>query len=459
MTDTPDPVSAAAPTAVPPLAAFPPVSQIDPGELREAWVLLLADERMESFRVLSRVDAEDLFLSLPARDQLELIEQSPAAERRSWIRLLPPDDAADVIQCAAESDRAALLALLDESTHREVQALLAYAEDQAGGLMSPRYARVRPEMTVYEAISYLRRQALGELETIYYAYVLDAHQKLMGVVSFRDLFRADNNTPVREVMTTNPVSVQEEMDQESVSRVLADSDLMAVPVVDAEGRMKGIITSDDIVDVVREAATEDMHKVGGMQALEAPYLETALPSMVRKRAPWLAVLFVGQMLTATAIAAFEDEIAKALVLTLFIPLIISSGGNAGSQATTLVIRALALGEARMRDWWRIVRREFITGVVLGALLAVIGLLRVLIWGGTWGSYGEHYVGLGVAVAVSLIAVVTWGALVGSMLPLVLRRFGLDPAAASAPFVATLCDVTGLVIYFSVARLVLTGTLL
>ncbi len=458
MTETSEP---ATPTAAPPtpVMAFPPVSQIEPSELREAWALLLPAERMESFVLLSRVDAEDLFLSLPARDQLELLEQWSPAERRSWMRLVPPDDAADVIQCAPVEDRASLLALLDEATNKEVQALLAYAEDQAGGLMSPRYARVRPEMTVYEAISYMRKQALGELETIYYAYVLDSQQRLMGVVSFRDLFRAENDKMIRDVMTTDVVSVPEEMDQESVSRVLADNDLMAVPVVDADGRMKGIITSDDIVDVVREAATEDMHKISGMGALTAPYLDTGFTSMFLKRAPWLIVLFVGQMFTMTAMKAFQAEIDVAIVLAMFIPLIISSGGNAGGQATTLVIRALVLGEAGLRDWWRIARRELATGLALGVMLAIIGMLRVVIGEHAWSEFGRHYLLLGLAVALSVVGVVAWGAVVGSMLPLILRRIGLDPAAASSPFVATLCDVTGLLIYFSVAKAVLTGTLL
>jgi magnesium transporter len=253
--------------------------------------------------------------------------------------------------------------------------------------------------------------------------------------------------------------VREDLDQEAVANVMAESDLMAVPVVDAEGRIKGIVTLDDIVDVVREEATEDIQKIGGTQALDAPYLEVGVLEMVRKRAIWLTVLFVGQLLTATAMAYFEDEIARAVVLALFIPLVISSGGNSGSQASTLVIRAMAMEEVRLRDWARVLRREFAAGLLLGLLLGVIGLLRVLLWPGRVSAFGEHFALIGATVAVSLVWIVMWGAVAGAMLPFLLRRLGFDPASASAPFVSTLVDVTGLVIYFSVATVLLTGTLL
>jgi magnesium transporter len=254
-------------------------------------------------------------------------------------------------------------------------------------------------------------------------------------------------------------SVRDDLDQEAVANVMAESKLMAVPVVDAEGRIKGIVTVDDIVDVVQEEATEDIQKIGGTQALDAPYLEVGLLEMVKKRGAWLVVLFVGELLTATAMAFYEDRIARAVVLALFIPLIISSGGNAGSQATTLVIRAMGMGEVRLHDWWRVLRREIWTGLALGTVLGAIGLVRVLLWPAREQQYGAHFVLIGFTVSLSLVGVVMWGALAGSMLPFVLRRLGFDPASASAPFVATLVDVTGLVIYFSVANVLLAGTLL
>ena len=428
-------------------------------ELQDAWPVLSSEERLEGLKLLPHAEAEELLLALPARDQAELILGMSSGERRSWMRLLPPDDAADVIQEAPDFDRETLLMLLDEPTRKEVSALLAYAEDDAGGLMNPRYARLRPEMSVDEAITYLRRQARERLETIYYVYVLDTEQRLLGVVSFRDLFSAPPEKTVRDIMSTDVVTAPVEMDQEALSRLFAETDFLAIPVVDAERHVKGIVTVDDIVDVVQEEATEDIQKIGGMEALDAPYLEVGFWAMVRKRAGWLAILFVGEMLTATAMGYFEHEIARAVVLALFVPLIISSGGNSGSQASTLVVRSLALGELKLRDWWRVVSRELTSGIVLGAILASIGLARILLWQGLFGTYGEHYLLIALTVASSLIGVVTWGTTAGSMLPMLLRRLGFDPASASAPFVATLVDVSGLVIYFSVASVILHGTLL
>ena len=427
-------------------------------DLADAWPFLDPAERAEGFRLLGPEEASDVFQGLEARDQAALLAALPRAERQLWIRQLAPDDAADLLQEADEDARAELLQLMDPEARREVIALLAYAEDAAGGLMSPRYARLRPEMRVDEAISYLRRQARTNLETIYYIYVLDAAQRLVGVVSFRELFAAPPEKTVHEVMRTDLVTVPSDMDQEAVSQVFAESDLMAVPVVDAEGRIQGIVTIDDIVDVVREEATEDIQKIGGTAALDAPYLEVGVAGMVRKRVVWLAVLFLGSLLTATVIGHYEDEIAKAVVLALFIPLIISSGGNSGSQATTLVIRALAIGELRLQDWWRVLLKEIASGLVLGAILGAIGFVRVWLFPGPDTPISQAAL-IAFTVAASLVGIVLWGSLVGAMLPFLLSRLGFDPASASAPFVATIVDVTGLVIYFSVAAVLLRGTLL
>jgi magnesium transporter len=428
-------------------------------ELADAWLLLAPDERLDGFLRLSRIEADDFFLGLRPNDQANLLLKMDPGERRLWFRLLAPDDAADVIQKLPEEERKSFLDLLDAATRREVTALLAYAEDAAGGRMSPRFARLRPEMTVDEAIRYLRRQAQAHLETIYYAYVLDKDQTLLGVVSFRDLFSSAGDKPLGDVMHTDIIAVPDTLDQEAVARVVTDNALNAVPVLDAQGHMKGIVTIDDIVDVVQQEATEDIQKLGGMEALEKPYMQTGLVAMVKKRAGWLAVLFLGEMLTASAMGRYETEIARAVVLTLFIPLIISSGGNSGSQATTLIIRAMALGEVTIADWWRISRRELGAGLALGVILATIGLLRIVAWQALFHTYGDHYVGIAATVAISLVGVVTWGTLSGSMLPIVIRRLGFDPASASAPFVATLVDVSGLVIYFNVAQILLRGTLL
>ncbi len=428
-------------------------------DLRETWRLLETDERLEAFLDLPRPEAEDFFLDLSARDQYELMFAMPGEQRRSWMRLLPPDDAADLVQESDEDEREALLALLDEQTRREVMALLAYAEDDAGGLMNPRYAQVRADVSVDEAISYLRRQAREHLENVYYVYVNDADRRLVGVVSLRELFAAASGRTVRDVMNTDMITARADMDQEELGRLFAEHDLQAVPVVDDDGRMQGIVTVDDIVDVIQEEATEDIQKIGGTEALDAPYLEVGFTDMLRKRVVWLAVLFVGELLTATAMARFENEIAKAVVLSVFIPLIISSGGNSGSQASTLVIRAMALGEVTLGDWWRVVRREIIQGLSIGGILGLIGLGRVFLWESLFHAYAPHTVQLAITVAFSVMGVVTFGTLAGSMLPFLLKRGGLDPASASAPFVATLVDVTGIVIYFSIASLMLRGTLL
>ena len=260
-------------------------------------------------------------------------------------------------------------------------------------------------------------------------------------------------------MRTEVISAAEDMDQEALSKLFMRHHLLMIPVVDSQGRIKGIVSVDDIVDVVQEEATEDIQKIGGAESLDGPYLQVSLPKMIRKRAGWLAALFLGEMLTATAMGYFEAEIARAVILALFVPLIISSGGNSGSQATTLVIRAMALGEVRIRDWWRVIRREVATGLALGGILAAIGLARILLWQFLFNAYGDHYFLLALTVALSLVGVVLWGCLMGSVLPFILRGLGFDPASASAPFVATLVDVTGLVIYFTVAAVVLRGSLL
>ena len=426
--------------------------------LWEEWPALSAKKRVRRFKQLPRHEADDFFLSLEPREQETLLLSLPQGEQRLWMRLLPPDDAVDLIQESPVEERERLLDLLDDTTRREVRALLAHAEDDAGGLMNPRFARIRPEMTVGEAIRYLRKQATS-VETIYYLYVLDNDQTLRGVVTFRQLFQAAEDTVVRDIMVTDVVSVPEHMDQELVARLFQKHNVLALPVVDEAGKMVGIITFDDIADAIREEATEDIQKIGGVEALEAPYLTIEFTRLLKKRAGWLAALFLGEMLTATAMTHYQDEIASAVVLALFVPLIISSGGNSGSQATTLVIRAIALGEVRLRDWWRVLRREIGAGLGLGLILGTIGLARILLWQAIGGTYGVHFMRIALTVAFSLVGVVLWGSVAGSMLPFILRRVGFDPASASAPLVATLVDVTGLVIYFTIASVVLRGVLL
>lgn len=423
-------------------------------EVRDLWPVLATEERIEALHLLPRPAAEDVYLELSPADQCAVVRALPTAERRMWLRLLAPDDVVDLIQNAPPEERGALVSLLDEVTQHDAAALLAFAEDQAGGLMNPRYARLRPEMTVYEAIGYLRKQVGSQTATISYAYVLDAEHHLLGVVTFSQLLAAPNERLVRDLMKTEVVTVPQDMDQEAVGRILAQHDFVALPVVDAEKRMKGIVTSDDILDVVQEEATEDIQKLGGTAALDAPYLRMGVLGMVKKRVGWLGVLFVSEMLTASAMTVFEDELRRLIFLVTFVPLIISSGGNSGSQATTLVIRAMALGEVRLADWWRVLKHEMASGALLGTILGVLGALRVFVWEGLFHPYAPYAPQVALTIFVTITGVVMWGSMVGSMLPFLLRRLRLDPASASAPFVATLVDVTGILIYFLTSTLVL-----
>jgi magnesium transporter len=427
--------------------------------LHEIWDELAPDQQLAKFRELSPEPAQEFFNELSSVEAAQLIQIMPASEQRLWIRVLAPDDAADVIQELPEDMRHQTLELLDLVTRYDVNGLLAYREDVAGGVMSPRFVRLRPEMTVAEAITYVRLQAQEEPETMYYIYVLDAGQHLLGAMSFRELFIAPGDKLVKDIMKTNLVTTDEQADQEALSLKFKQEDLLAIPVVDAENCMKGIVTIDDIVDVVEEEATEDIQKMGGTEALDMPYLASSIGEMIKKRAGWLTALFLSEMLTTTAMGYYQGEIARAVVLALFVPLVISSGGNSGSQASTLVIRAMALGEVRLRDWFRVFRREVISGFSLGLILGIIGFARVTIWEFLFHSYGEHYWLIGLTVCLSLILIVLWGSLSGALLPFLLRRLGFDPASASTPFVATLVDVTGLMIYFTVASFVLHGSLL
>jgi magnesium transporter len=422
-------------------------------ELREDWPALSHEERLKRFREMHTGEKADFFLELSAHDQCDLLLRLPQDQRHVWIRLLAPDDAADLLQEAGPENRDELIALLDEPTRKEVSALMAYKEDEAGGLMSPRFARVRPDSTVEEAISYLRKQA-ATVETIYYAYVLDHDQRLLGVLSLRDLFSADPNKFVREIMHTDLIAVPEKTSQKVVADVVRDNRLLAVPVLDKHAHMVGIVTVDDIVDVVEEESARDIQNLGGTEALDGPYLHAPFFELVRKRAGWLMILFVGEMFTATAMSFFENEIERAVVLALFLPLIISSGGNSGSQASTLVIQAMAVGDVRLRDWFRVIRRELFVGLALGLILGCIGMVRIFAWHFLFNMYGAQTFLLSLTILCALIGVVAFGSIAGATLPFILRRCGLNPATASAPFVATLVDVTGLVIYFTIARMIL-----
>jgi magnesium transporter len=396
---------------------------------------------------------------------------SPLDHQENLLRCLTKDQMRTVLRGMSPDDQARLLEelpaevtrrLLETLSPQELQAardLLGYPPETAGRYMTPQYVALRPEMTAREALEHIRRTGRGK-ETLNVVYVVDASGKLLEELRLGSLVLADPETKVGDIEHRPLISVPATIDREELLRAFKKYDRVALPVTDKDGHMLGIITADDVLDFAEEEATEDIQKIGGMEALDAPYLDVGYFQMVWKRGGWLSALFLGEMLTATAMGHFEAEIAKAVVLALFVPLIISSGGNSGSQAATLVVRSLALTELRLGDWWRVLLRELRSAISLGAWLGLIGFARIWLWQHLgWYNYGEHYLMVGLTVWLSLIGVVTFGSVAGSMLPFILRRLGFDPATSYAPFVATLVDVTGLVIYFSVAALILRGTLL
>lgn len=427
-------------------------SDID--SLIERWPSLPVGMRQSLFESLTKEQAEQLFLSLSATDQFELVQDRSTQYLRDLLKQLDPDDAVDLLQYFEVNRRTEILASLDAITCKELTALLAYKEDEAGGLMNPRFIRLRPDVSADVAIRYLRAQAKRPIETIHYLYVLDVNQKLLGVLSFRDLIMAPVNLLINDIMTTEVVTVAVDTDQEEVSRLFSQTGLSAVPVIDHEGLMQGIITLDDVLDIVQEDATEDMQKMGGVESLDAGYMQTGIPPLVRKRAFWLSILFVGEIFTASAMQAYEHELAKAVILATFIPLIISSGGNSGSQATSLIIRALALGDVRPSDWWRVLSKEIICGLSLGLILAFVAWSLISFYPNAASIMGENHQQIAYGVSAAIICVVLWGNLIGSMLPFILKALKLDPATASAPLVATISDISGLVIYFSLAKAIL-----
>ena len=430
-------------------------------DLWELWPSLSEDERLEWFDQLSHDDAEDFFSSITCEDQSALIAAMTPHQQRQWMRILAPDDAADVLQLIDDEEmQRRLKTYLQDRVRNEVDALMAYKEDEAGGLMSPRFARIRPDMSIDEAILYIRRQIRDELETIYYIYVLDHQQHLLGVVSFEDLIKASGDKKVSDVMETDPTKVTDDMDQESVALIFAREDHFALPVVDADNVMKGIITIDDIVDVVNDEATEDFQKMGGMAALDNDYLQSSYGEMYKKRIVWLIALFCCTIFTTRVMDYYSNAIESAVILSVFVPLIMASGGNTGSQTANLITRAMALGEIRQRDVLRVFKREFIVSGCLGLTLGVIAFLVAtgFYLMGTFPAGDGIYLRLCLTIAISVLILVIYGSLVGSMLPFLLRLCHVDPASASAPFVTTIVDVSSIIIYFTIAMMLLKGFL-
>ncbi|HEV8237343.1 MAG TPA: magnesium transporter [Gemmatimonadaceae bacterium] len=446
----------------------------DPTELAEALAGMRAADVAEALRELGPDAGAKVMAALPFDLAVQVFDEPELDRYRAPIvKCMPPqaaaalaeamsaDQRADLIRELAEPHRSKLLKLLDAQTRHSLEMLLAYPPESAGGIMTTEFVAIPATWMVEQALRYIGEVGRAK-ETVYAVYVLDTQdQHLIHVVSLRELMTAERAAVVTTVGDQRrPLSVRPLADREEVARLISKYNLLAVPVVDEGGHVLGIVTVDDVIDAIVREQTEDAQKFGGMEALDAPYMDMGLWRLIRKRAGWLCALFLSEMLTATAMQHFEGEIARAVVLSMFIPLVMSSGGNSGSQATSLIIRALALHEIRLGDWWRIAMRELPTGLVLGAILGVIGIVRIELWQHLHlFDYGVHYHLVALTVGLALVGIVCFGSLAGSMLPFILKRVGFDPASASAPFVATLVDVTGLVIYFTVALIVLHGTLL
>ena len=435
-----------------------------PADVAEVILDLPEDEQVIIFRVLPHALAADVFEYLDLDAQQKLLRAMAHEQVVGILNEMSPDDRTALLEELPSAAARQLIKLLTPEERQIAQSLLGYPEGSVGRLMTPDFIAVHDDWTVQQVLDFVREHG-QDSETLNVVYVVDDRGKLIDDIRMREFLLKPLTAKVSEIRDQVFVALSVSDSQQDALNVFRKYDRTALPVVDSNGILVGIVTSDDMLDVAEAEATEDIQKFGGMEALEEPYMRIPLWRMVRKRAGWLVILFLGETLTATAMANYQQELAKALVLALFLPLIISSGGNSGSQASTLMIRAMALGEVTLRDWWRVMSRELQAGLALGLILGAIGIVRV----GGWAivgeqylhrqPYGPHWPLVAITVGIALVGVVLWGTLSGSMLPFILRRVGADPAASSAPFVATLVDVTGLIIYFSIALILMRGALL
>jgi magnesium transporter len=429
-----------------------------PGDLATLLTDLTLEDQVVVFRLLPRRTAAATFEYLSLDAQEALLKAMAQEDVAALLNDMAPDDRTMFLEELPAPVTRQLLALLTPGERSVAVALLGYPEGSIGRLMTPHYVAVREDWTVQAVLDYIRANG-QDSETLNVIYVIDEHGQLIDDVRIREFLLTSPQNRVSELMDRQFVSLKATDDQQAAVTVFRKYDRVALPVTDTAGVLIGIVTIDDVLDVAEAKTTQEIQRIGGSEALDEPYMRISFSRMIRKRAGWLAALFLGETLTATAMGSFEQEIQKAVILAVFVPLIISSGGNSGSQASTLVIRALALGEVGLGDWWRVIRREMASGLALGVILGCIGVFRITLWSAFSDIYGEHWLLVAITVGLSLVGIVLWGTLIGSLLPFVLRRLGFDPATSSAPFVATLVDVTGLVIYFTVALIVLRGTLL
>ena len=444
-----------------PAAIAAEVEEMHPADLADVAELIPRAQVAQFIAALPPARAADVLEYLDEELRVELLEQIPTEQAAALVSQMTPDDRTDVLEEMDEEVAEEIVSEMPAETRAETERLREFEPDTAGGLMTTEFVSVPATASVDDTLEAVRALARsGRKEATYAIYAADTEGRLAGVLSLRELLGAAPGARISDVAWTEVVSVAPDTHRQDVAQLTANYDLIAVPVVSQSGHLMGVVTVDDVIDAMQEEQTEDIQRLGGMEALEEPYTSISFWGMIRKRGGWLTVLFLGQFLTASAMQGFGDELERALVLSLFIPLIVSSGGNSGSQATSMIIRAMALGEITLKDWWRVALRELPTGLTLGLLLGALGFLRIALWQQLGlANYGTHYVLLGLTVGLAVVGVVAFGSLIGSMLPFALRRFGLDPASASAPFVATLVDVSGVIIYFTVALLLLSGTLL
>ncbi|HKP04033.1 MAG TPA: magnesium transporter [Chthoniobacterales bacterium] len=432
--------------------------EMPPADVADIILDLAEDEQVIIFRLLPNALAADVFEYIDVDAQQQLLKAMAHEQVAAILNEMSPDDRTALLEEMPSAAARQLIKVLTPDERRIAQALLGYPEDSVGRLMTPDFIAIHDDWTVKEVLDHIREFG-RDSETLNVIYVVDERGKLIDDLRMREFLLRPLEAKVADFRDRTFVGLTVTQSQEEALNAFRKYDRAALPVIDSTGVLVGIVTADDMLDVAEEEATEDIQKFGGMEAVDEPYMRTPLLMMVRKRAGWLVVLFLGEMLTASAMSYYEGEIAKAVVLALFLPLIISSGGNSGSQASMLIIRAMALGEVTLRDWFHVMRKEIISGLMLGAVLGIIGFMRVAIWAQFSTIYGPHWPLVALTVGFSLVGVVLWGSLSGSMLPFILRRVGADPATSSAPFVATLVDVTGLIIYFSIALLIMRGAML
>jgi magnesium transporter len=430
-----------------------------PADIAETLNHLNFKEAQYIYELLDEETSSAVLIELREELREELLASFSSKEIAEEIDNLDSDDAADVINELPEDRQTEVLSHIEDIDQAgDIAHLLSFEEDTAGSLMAKELVRVNHSDSVTACIDEIREQA-ESVDVLYAVYVVDDKERLVGMLSLKKLLIARPDTRIEEIYDRDVIQVTTSAHTADVAEIMQKYDLVVVPVVDSIGRLVGRITIDDVVDVIRDEETDEAHKMAGIETFDEPYMSMSFLNMIKKRAGWLVILFIGETLTATAMGFFEGQLAKAVILALFVPLIISSGGNTGSQASTLIIRAMALGEISFRDWWRILKKELAVGLALGLLLGLVGFLRVALWSSFSTIYGPHWMLIGLTVASTLVGVVLWGNLAGSLLPVLLKRIKLDPAVCSAPFVATLVDVTGLIIYFTTATIILRGILL